>query len=142
MDKLSNSSKRRDIVFRFQPMDSTAESVVLDYLKSSDVTNQLALQSIIVHWLPYAYRESGSKKNSELKKIAQKMIWALESHILRLCIDFGIERNVSASLANFDTSIITNSVASSSLDESLDSDSGVISALAAAATLQFNTSGL
>jgi len=152
MDKLGSSSKRRDVVFRFQPMALAAESVVLDYLKSTEVANQLALQAIMAYWLPYAYREYGDEKTSELKKITQEMVWALESHILALCIDFGIERNVSASISNSGTSIASKSVASSSYEEFLDNDSdyeafidndsGVMGALASAATFQFNTSGL
>jgi hypothetical protein len=161
MDKLRMNFKRVDITFRFQPMVSTAESVVLDYLKSTEVANQLALQAMITYWLPYAYRERGVKKTSELKKVAQEMVWALESHILRLCVDFGIERSISASISNSGASIVSKSVASShkeylnndsgyeelldnnsSYKEFIDNDSGVIEALASAASFQFNTSGL
>lgn len=161
MDKLRINFKRVDITFRFQPMASTAEGIVLDYLKSTEVANQLALQSMITYWLPYAYQERGVKKTSELKKVAQEMVWALESHILRLCVDFGIKRNVSASVSNFEASIVSNSAASSheefldnnlaykeflahnsSYEEFLDKDSGVLGALASAAAFQFNTNGL
>jgi hypothetical protein len=161
MDELRINFKRVDITFRFQPMASTAEGIVLDYLKSTEVANQLALQAMITYWLPYAYQECGIKKPSELKKVAQEMVRALESHILRLCIDFGIERNVSTSVSNFEASIVSKSVASShkeylnndsdyeefldnnsSYEEFIDNDSGVLDALASAATFQFNTSGL
>ncbi|GAB4207997.1 MAG: hypothetical protein Fur006_66440 [Coleofasciculaceae cyanobacterium] len=142
MDKLGSSSKRRDVVFRFQPMASTSEGVVLDYLKSSDAANQLVLQALKAYWLPYAYRERGFKKPSELKKVAQEMVWALESHIWGLCIDFGIERNVSTSMSNSGVSIASKSVASSHHEEQINNDSGVMGALASAATFQFNTSGL
>lgn len=142
MDKLGSSSKRRDVVFRFQPMASTSEGVVLDYLKSSEVANQLVLQALKAYWLPYAYRERGFKKTSELKKVAQEMVWALESHIWGLCIDFGIERNLSAPMSNSGVSIASKFPASSPEQEQIDNDSGVMGALASAATFQFNTSGL
>lgn len=92
MTNSDNSLKKRSIVFRFQPMDETPDSILLDYLKSTDAPNELALRAMRMCWLAYAYQHSGTSKGQQLKKVAQEMIWVLEGHIEELRAAFGVER--------------------------------------------------
>lgn len=92
MKNSDNNLKKRSFVFRFQPMDETPDSILLDYLKSTDAPNELALRAMRMCWIAYAYQHSGAKKGQQLKKVAQEMIWVLEGHIEELRAAFGVER--------------------------------------------------
>lgn len=149
MTNSDNSLKKRSIVFRFQPMDETPDSILLDYLKSTDAPNELALRAMRMCWLPYAYQHSGTKKGQQLKKVAQEMIWVLEGHIEELRAAFGVERPLPTyALATSSNNAVTSSAVQEDSNPSDDingfneDEIEGFSFYAKAADMHFNTAGL
>jgi hypothetical protein len=149
MTNSDNSLKKRSIVFRFQPMDETPDSILLDYLKSTDAPNELALRAMRMCWLAYAYQHSGTKKGQQLKKVAQEMIWVLEGHIEELRAAFGVERPLPTyALATSSNNAVTSSAVQEDSNPSVSSDEfdedeiEGFSFYAASADMHFNTAGL
>jgi hypothetical protein len=149
MTNSDNSLKKRSIVFRFQPMDETPDSILLDYLKSTDAPNELALRAMRMCWLPYAYQHSGTKKGQQLKKVAQEMIWVLEGHIEELRAAFGVERPLPTyALATSSNNAVTSSAVQEDSNPSDDingfneDEIEGFSLYAKAADMHFNTAGL
>lgn len=149
MTNSDNSLKKRSIVFRFQPMDETPDSILLDYLKSTDAPNELALRAMRMCWLAYAYQHSGTKKGQQLKKVAQEMIWVLEGHIEELRAAFGIERPLPTyALATSSNNAVTSSAVQEDSNPSDDingfneDEIEGFSLYAKAADMHFNTAGL
>lgn len=150
MTNSDNSLKKRSIVFRFQPMDETPDSILLDYLKSTDAPNELALRAMRMCWLAYAYQHSGTKKGQQLKKVAQEMIWVLEGHIEELRAAFGVERPQppTYALATSSNNAVTSSAVQEDSNPSIASDEfdedeiEGFSFYAKAADMHFNTAGL
>ena len=83
--------KQREYVFRFQPRENSPDDILLNYIKSSEGANELALRAMRAYWQAYAYREAHSKKGLALTKAARELIWILQSHIEELRMEFGIE---------------------------------------------------
>jgi hypothetical protein len=83
--------KQREYVFRFQPRENSPDDILLDYIKSSEAPNELAIRAMRAYWIAYAYREANAKKGPALKKAARELIWILQSHIEELRVEFGIE---------------------------------------------------
>ncbi|HEY9653251.1 MAG TPA: hypothetical protein V6C95_21510 [Coleofasciculaceae cyanobacterium] len=83
--------KQREYVFRFQPRENSPDDILLNYIKSSEGANELALRAMRAYWQAYAYREASSKKGQALTKAARELIWILQSHIEELRVEFGIE---------------------------------------------------
>ena len=83
--------KQREYVFRFQPRENSPDDILLNYIKSSEGANELALRAMRAYWQAYAYREAHSKKGLALTKAARELIWILQSHIEELRVEFGIE---------------------------------------------------
>ena len=86
--------KQLDIRFRFQPLCSTPDGILLHYIKNqiAPITHEMVLKPLRAYWLAEAYLHCGRKKNQELKKLAQHMIFALEEQANYLRTVFGIER--------------------------------------------------
>lgn len=97
MDK----DKQLDITFRFQPMPSTPDGILLDYLKQQvkPVRSEMVLKALRAYWLAQAYQCCGGKRGQELKKLAINMIFALEEQANHLRVVFGLERPAYQSLS-------------------------------------------
>ncbi|HAG85187.1 MAG TPA: hypothetical protein DCL61_29565 [Cyanobacteria bacterium UBA12227] len=88
-------TKQLDINFRFRPLLSTPDGILLNYLKKQEtsiISHEMILKALRAFWLPEAYQESGKKKRQELKKLAQNMILVLEEQANYLRTVFDIER--------------------------------------------------
>lgn len=88
-------NKQLDIKFRFRPLLSSPDGILLDYLKKQEpsrISHEMLLKALRAFWLPDAYRECGKKKKPELKKLAQNMILVLEEQANYLRTVFDIER--------------------------------------------------
>jgi hypothetical protein len=83
--------KQREYVFRFQPRENSPDDILLNYIKSSEGANELAIRAMRAYWIAYAYREANSKKGQALKKAVRELIWILQSHIEELRVEFNIE---------------------------------------------------
>ena len=85
-----------DIKFRFQPLRSSPDGILLDYIKNrqelDSISNEMVLKALRAYWLADAYQNCGAKKGQQLKKLAINMIFALEEHANYLRTVFGIER--------------------------------------------------
>jgi hypothetical protein len=85
-----------DIKFRFQPLRSSPDGILLDYIKNCQeldaFSNEMVLKALRAYWLADAYHDCGAKKGQHLKKLAINMIFALEEHANYLRTVFGIER--------------------------------------------------
>ena len=87
------SAKQKNFVFRFQPLASSADGILLNYLKSFGTSaDGPVLSALRAFWLPIAYQENGSKKKAELKKMAMAAVMQLEGQIVNLCVMFDIQR--------------------------------------------------
>lgn len=87
------SAKQQNFIFRFQPLASSADGILLNYLKSFGTSaNGPVLSALRAFWLPIAYQEAGTKKKAELKKMAMAAIMQLEGQIINLCVMFDIQR--------------------------------------------------
>jgi hypothetical protein len=91
VDGANVMGKQREYVFRFQPRENSPDDTLLNYIKSSEGANELALRAMRAYWQAYAYREASSKKGQALTKAARELIWILQSHIEELRVEFGIE---------------------------------------------------
>jgi hypothetical protein len=90
---LSMSAKQYNFIFRFQPLASSADGILLNYLKSFEpLADGPVLSALRAFWLPMAYQESGTKKKAELKKMAMAAVMQLEGQICNLCVMFDIQR--------------------------------------------------
>jgi hypothetical protein len=88
-------NKQLDIKFRFRPLLSTPDGILLDYLKKQEtsiISHEMMLKALRAFWLPDAYQHCGKKKRQELKKLAQNMIFVLEEQANYLRTVFDIER--------------------------------------------------
>jgi hypothetical protein len=84
-----------DIRFRFRPLHSTPDGVLLNYLKRKtlpSVSQEMVLKALRAFWLAEAYQHCGGKRSQDLKKLAQNMILSLEEQANYLRTIFGIER--------------------------------------------------
>jgi len=82
--------------FRFTPLSSSPEGILLRYLKATELhpaetKNDLVLRALKLVWLPYAYRDVGETSQGELRGIASEVVSALEWHVRELRISFGLE---------------------------------------------------
>jgi len=82
--------------FRFTPLSSSPEGILLRYLKATELhpaetKNDLVLRALKLVWLPYAYRDVGQTNQGELRGIASSVVSALEWHVRELRISFGLE---------------------------------------------------
>ena len=90
--------KRLDITFRFRPLPSTPDGVLLNYIRkqeSPSISHDMLLKAARAFWLLEAYQQCGGKKNQELKKLAQSIIFVLEEQANYFRAVFGIERLAS-----------------------------------------------
>jgi len=87
------SAKQKNFIFRFQPLASSPDGILLNYLKSFEpLADGPVLSALRAFWLPIAYQENGSKKKAELKKMAMAAVMQLEGQIVNLCVMFDIQR--------------------------------------------------
>ena len=86
--------KQLDIKFRFQPLHSTPDGILLHYIKNqiAPIAQEMVLKPLRAYWLAEAYQNCGSQKNQELKNLARHMIFSLEEHANYLRVVFGLER--------------------------------------------------
>lgn len=65
------SAKKQNFIFCFQLLASSADGILLNYLKSFGTSaDGPVLSALRAFWLPIAYQESGTKKKAFLKKMA------------------------------------------------------------------------
>ncbi|WP_157453234.1 hypothetical protein [Coleofasciculus chthonoplastes] len=128
--------KRRDILFRFQPMADTPDSVVLDYLKSGVSPNELVLRAIRAYWLPFAYQATGVRNQAELAAAAQEAIFCLEGQIEQLRQAFGLKPE---ELVSYQQEVVSSRAVRRGLSKPSD---GAWGAFSQAASLEFDASGL
>lgn len=87
--------ERVDIAFRFQALSTTPNGILMKFLKEHKATgfsHEMLLKAARAFWLAEAYQACGAKKGSELKKLAQTMIFALEDQADYLRTMFDLER--------------------------------------------------
>lgn len=91
------TDERLDITFRFRPLQTMPDGVLLSYLKSqtpSTFSHEMMLKAARAFWLAEAYQYCGGKEGAELKKLAQNMIFVLEEQVSYLRTAFNIERPI------------------------------------------------
>lgn len=90
------SGSRKNFRYRFQVQQGSEDALLLEYLDSmGNAKNALVLDALRAYFLPYAYQDLGGKNKQQLKKLAQTMIWLMESRINQLWTQFGTDEKPS-----------------------------------------------
>lgn len=85
--------ERVDFLWRYQPLKSTPDGVLMSYIKGNLLlpSREMILQSLRPYWLPLAYLEKGNIDPVILERLFRNAVYALEKHALYLRERGGIE---------------------------------------------------
>ncbi|MEG4940823.1 hypothetical protein [Microcoleus sp. F4-D5] len=90
---MAKQKERVDFLWRYQPLKSTADGVLMSYIKGNLLlpSREMILQSLRPYWLPLAYLEKGNTDPVILGRLFRNAVYALEKHALYLRDRGGIE---------------------------------------------------
>lgn len=90
---MAKEKERVDFLWRYQPLKSTADGVLMSYIKGNLLlpSREMILQSLRPYWLPLAYLEKGNTDPVILGRLFRNAVYALEKHALYLRDRGGIE---------------------------------------------------
>jgi len=90
---VAKEKERVDFLWRYQPLKSTADGVLMSYIKGNLLlpSREMILQSLRPYWLPLAYLEKGNIDPVILGRLFRNAVYALEKHALYLRDRGGIE---------------------------------------------------
>ena len=90
---MAKEKERVDFLWRYQPLKSTADGVLMSYIKGNLLlpSREMILQSLRPYWLPLAYLEKGNIDPVILGRLFRNAVYALEKHALYLRDRGGIE---------------------------------------------------
>ena len=90
---MAKEKERVDFLWRYQPLKSTADGVLMSYIKGNLLlpSREMILQSLRPYWLPLAYLEKENIDPVILGRLFRNAVYALEKHALYLRDRGGIE---------------------------------------------------
>jgi hypothetical protein len=90
---MAKQQERVDFSWRYQPLKSTADGVLLSHVKYNFLIppREMILQALRPYWLPLAYQEKGDTDGVVLERMFRNAVYALEKHALYLCEQGGID---------------------------------------------------
>ena len=90
---MAKEKERVDFLWRYQPLKSTDDGVLMSYIKGNLLlpSREMILQSLRPYWLPLAYLEKENIDPVILGRLFRNAVYALEKHALYLRDRGGIE---------------------------------------------------
>jgi hypothetical protein len=85
--------ERVDFLWRYQPLKSTEDGVLMSYIKGNLLlpSREMILQALRPYWLPLAYLEKGNIDPVILERLFRNAVYVLEKHALYLRERGGLE---------------------------------------------------
>ena len=88
----AESDSKKRVRFIFEPDRSSPNGITFHWLIHSVYGGKKkAASATRAFWLPFAYRDSGSYSDAELKELAQQSIWQMEEQIQHLREAFALD---------------------------------------------------